>query len=249
MNFNLETIVLLVVFVGIILSLMNKLRTRRYLMELKKEEELLKKAEPSNLPLPHGRLTETPKEAIQGMFNEKVEKKFSSAINASRPIGWVKPINYDEDMRQEENKKIGAVHKVSIAKQDNGQQDSRPRILLVDDSVTIRKYISNILKKMGFNVYTKNDGQEALEYIKETASVGENFDLIITDIEMPRMDGVELVKNIRGQKNFNEIPILIISSNIGNHFRLMEEEMIQGFMHKPFKNEEFELQVKYLLSR
>ena len=79
-------------------------------------------------------------------------------------------------------------------------------ILIADDSPTIRKFVSFSLNSNGFEVLAACDGMEAIELLP-TASI----DLIITDLNMPNMDGFELIKTVRGDESNKDIPIIILS--------------------------------------
>lgn len=118
-------------------------------------------------------------------------------------------------------------------------------ILLVDDSMTVLKFTGKLLTKNTYKVLTKMDGWEALTYLQNTSNPLP--DLIISDIEMPNMDGIELVKKIRADKKFNHIPVIIISASAENHLNLMEQGLIQGFLHKPYKEKELLDQLEYVL--
>jgi two-component system chemotaxis sensor kinase CheA len=80
-------------------------------------------------------------------------------------------------------------------------------ILVVEDSITSRMLLKNILESAGFEVQTAVDGIDAWS-ILETA----NFDLVVSDVEMPRMDGFELTAKIRSQENLKNLPVVIVTS-------------------------------------
>lgn len=229
------------------------IKNKNLLEKLRNEEnEVVKERILNNLPPKYKSLTEPSKDVTYGIINEKIEKKYSSnatTTKTNKPIGWTKAKNYDDDVNEIENKRINKKEKPEDDAIDMKTEETKfnikTSVLLVDDSITIRKYIGDILKKMNFDVHIKNNGEEAFEYINTHLK---NFDLIITDIEMPKMNGDELVKNIRINKKFKNVPILVISAHAERHLRLMEEEMIQGFMHKPFDNQEFKNQVNYILN-
>ncbi len=82
-----------------------------------------------------------------------------------------------------------------------------PRILVVDDSITTRTLERNILTGAGYDVMTANDGVEALAMLET-----EPFDLVVTDIEMPRINGFELVEWIRQSKVYGHVPIILVTS-------------------------------------
>ncbi len=81
------------------------------------------------------------------------------------------------------------------------------RILTVDDSKTMRDMVSFTLKGAGFDVVEAEDGVHALSVLD-----GTNVDLIITDINMPNMDGVTLVRRVRGGSSHRSVPILILTT-------------------------------------
>ena len=91
----------------------------------------------------------------------------------------------------------------------------------------------------------KNDGWEAISYLN--AESVQRPDLIISDIEMPNMDGFQLINAIRKEKRYVNVPILVISAHAENHLKLMEDEAIQGFITKPFQDNDLIVQVNYLL--
>ncbi len=81
-------------------------------------------------------------------------------------------------------------------------------ILIVDDSKTIRNLISFVLKKEGFKVTTAEDGLDGLEKLYSSDSI----DMIISDINMPRMDGYTFMKTVREQEVYNAVPIIVLST-------------------------------------
>ncbi|OGH97634.1 MAG: hypothetical protein A2104_09765 [Candidatus Melainabacteria bacterium GWF2_32_7] len=104
--------------------------------------------------------------------------------------------------------KFGVVEKRMIV--DNNPEQERPfekHILVVDDSLTTRILERNILKAAGYNVTVAVNGLEAL-----TKVVTEEFDLIVTDVEMPEINGFELTERLREQEKFKNIPIVLVTS-------------------------------------
>lgn len=81
-------------------------------------------------------------------------------------------------------------------------------ILIVDDSKTVRNLVAFIMKKEGFKVTTAEDGLDGLEKLYSADGV----DLIISDVNMPRMDGFTFVKTVREQETYRDIPIIILST-------------------------------------
>lgn len=83
----------------------------------------------------------------------------------------------------------------------------KARILVVDDSITTRTLEKNILETAGFDVRVAIDGQEAWQMISE-----QHFDLVISDVEMPNINGLELVKMIKGTEHTHQIPVILLTS-------------------------------------
>ncbi|MFP4528502.1 MAG: chemotaxis protein [Candidatus Kapaibacterium sp.] len=108
---------------------------------------------------------------------------------------------------------------IGVSPQGGRMFDWTPIAVTADDSGTIRKMIGDRLKKAGFEIHSFNDGKEAWDYLREVsgkiekgANPDELVNVIITDIEMPRMNGYELTENIKKDNNLKEIPVLIFSS-------------------------------------
>ena len=82
--------------------------------------------------------------------------------------------------------------------------------LIADDSSTVRKFVGFALKSMGIEVVTASDGMDALEKL-----TSEKFDIVITDLNMPYVDGYELISSIREIEYYKDVPIIILSSESG----------------------------------
>jgi chemosensory pili system protein ChpA (sensor histidine kinase/response regulator) len=122
-------------------------------------------------------------------------------------------------------------------KQDDQPQleDSTVRtVIIVDDSVTVRKVTSRFLERSGFDVMTAKDGVEALRMIQERTP-----DIMLLDIEMPRMDGFEVAKNIRSGSTHSELPIIMITSRTGQKHRERAYELgVNNYLGKPYQEDE-----------
>ena len=104
------------------------------------------------------------------------------------------------------------------------------RILTVDDSKTMRDMVSFTLKSAGFDVVEAEDGAKALDLLARTA-----VDAIITDINMPNMDGVTLVRRLRAQQRFKATPILILTTEGGDDKKAQGRSAgATGWIMKPF---------------
>ncbi|MEZ5359463.1 MAG: response regulator [Candidatus Zixiibacteriota bacterium] len=107
-------------------------------------------------------------------------------------------------------------------------------VLVVDDSPTIVKFVSFSLKNNGFNVLTASDGMDAIEKI---SSHTKPIDLIITDLNMPNVDGYELISTLRRNSKYREIPIIILSSEEEEADKQRGIEVgASSYLVKPFKS-------------
>ncbi|MCK4739113.1 MAG: response regulator [Deltaproteobacteria bacterium] len=105
------------------------------------------------------------------------------------------------------------------------------KILSAEDSPATQKFISFTLKYKGYEVTTANDGIEALEKL----ALG-TFDLIILDIMMPRMNGLEVLKEIKTKTPFKDVPIIMLTSEKGDADRKQAMELgATKFLTKPFQ--------------
>ena len=90
---------------------------------------------------------------------------------------------------------------------DNGNGAAKKAVLIAEDSITSRMLLKNVLEAAGFYVRPTVDGLDALTALGE-----EQFDLVVSDIEMPRMDGIELTKKIRGDQSLARIPVVLVTA-------------------------------------
>ncbi len=103
-------------------------------------------------------------------------------------------------------------------------------ILVVEDSPTIRKFVAFAMLSHGYSVIPASDGMEALEKLPN-----EKIDLIITDLNMPNIDGLELVRTIRNSSEFKDIPIIILTSLSGqNEVEAGLHAGANSYLIKPF---------------
>ncbi|MDP3482807.1 MAG: Hpt domain-containing protein [Sulfuricella sp.] len=109
-----------------------------------------------------------------------------------------------------------------------------PTIMVVDDSLTVRKITSRLLAKEGYQVVTAKDGVDALQHLQDILP-----DVMLVDIEMPRMDGFELTKNVRSDPQTAHIPIIIITSRTAEKHRNYAMELgVNAYLGKPFQEDE-----------
>ena len=116
-------------------------------------------------------------------------------------------------------------------------------ILIADDSSTMRKFVSFSLKMKNFEVVTAEDGMDALEKISQT-----RIDLAIADLNMPNMDGFELIETIRGSQDYADLPVIILSSERSKETIARGKSVgANSYIVKPFDAKMVQYQVsKYL---
>jgi chemosensory pili system protein ChpA (sensor histidine kinase/response regulator) len=109
-----------------------------------------------------------------------------------------------------------------------------PTIMVVDDSLTVRKITTRLLAKEGYQVVTAKDGVDALQHLHDIIP-----DVMLVDIEMPRMDGFELTKNVRSDPLTKHIPIIMITSRTAEKHRNYAMELgVNAYLGKPFQEDE-----------
>jgi two-component system chemotaxis response regulator CheY len=103
-------------------------------------------------------------------------------------------------------------------------------ILIVDDSESIREVVSFTLQNEGYDVLVGIDGKDALQFLD-----GRNIDLIITDLHMPNMDGIGLIKEVRKMESYQRIPILFLTTESQAAKKMEAKEAgATGWIIKPF---------------
>jgi chemosensory pili system protein ChpA (sensor histidine kinase/response regulator) len=113
-------------------------------------------------------------------------------------------------------------------------QASRRCVMIVDDSLTVRRVTSRMLSRQDMDVITARDGVDALAQLEERIP-----DVILLDVEMPRMDGYELTRHIRRSPRLNKIPLIMITSRAGEKHRKYAEELgVDRYLGKPYQEAE-----------
>ncbi|MGH1439958.1 MAG: Hpt domain-containing protein [Cellvibrionaceae bacterium] len=111
--------------------------------------------------------------------------------------------------------------------------DRNPLVMVVDDSVTVRKVTSRLLEREGYDVITAKDGVDAMTQLQDQVP-----DIMLLDIEMPRMDGFEVAKNVRSSSALQHLPIIMITSRTGEKHRQRGlESGANLYMGKPYQEE------------
>ncbi|WLI88392.1 Hpt domain-containing protein [Massilia sp. R2A-15] len=118
-------------------------------------------------------------------------------------------------------------------------------IMVVDDSLTVRRVTQRLLEREGYRVILAKDGVDALEHLQETIP-----DLMLVDIEMPRMDGFDLTRNIRGNDSTHAVPIIMITSRTADKHRNYALDLgVNAYFGKPFQEDMLLAAIAGLLKR
>ena len=113
-------------------------------------------------------------------------------------------------------------------------RDERIFALVVDDSITVRRVTQRLLERNGMRVLTAKDGVDAVAILQEHVP-----DVILLDIEMPRMDGYEVAARVRNDPRLAEVPIIMITSRIAEKHRDYAQEIgVDHYLGKPYAEEE-----------
>jgi chemosensory pili system protein ChpA (sensor histidine kinase/response regulator) len=108
-------------------------------------------------------------------------------------------------------------------------------VILADDSISIRKFVGRMLEKAGYRVKLASDGLEALEIALQT-----KCDLVITDLEMPRTNGYELMTHLRQNPETHDIPVMVVTSRAGaKHRERAMKDGARAFLIKPVQEDQF----------
>jgi chemosensory pili system protein ChpA (sensor histidine kinase/response regulator) len=114
------------------------------------------------------------------------------------------------------------------------EQMAMPLVLVVDDSLTVRRVTQRLLTREGYRVTLAKDGLEALEKMAEETPA-----VVLSDIEMPKMDGFDLVRNLRGDARWRSIPVVMITSRIAQKHRDYAAELgVDHYLGKPYSEDE-----------
>ena len=122
-------------------------------------------------------------------------------------------------------------------------EQSLPMVLVVDDSLSQRRALEQLLADVGFRTRSARDGVEATEMLVHCKP-----DMVLTDLEMPRMNGIELTAHIRGKENLKEVPVIMITSRTTQkHRTLAEETGVDFYLTKPVREDDLLIKMQNLL--
>lgn len=124
----------------------------------------------------------------------------------------------------------------------SGMNNSK-KVLVVDDSSSIREAVSFMLRKRGFDVVTGVDGKDALKHFD-----GLNIDLVITDLHMPNMDGIGLIKEVRKIDDYKRVPILVLTTESQVSIKMEAKKAgATGWIVKPFETDKLMATIRKVL--
>jgi chemosensory pili system protein ChpA (sensor histidine kinase/response regulator) len=113
--------------------------------------------------------------------------------------------------------------------------EGQRRVLLVDDSVSVRKFVGGMLERAGFHVVAARDGAEALQQLAESP-----VDVVVTDLEMPRLNGYELIRDLSREPSTCDLPVVVLTTRAGaKHVNLARELGVEHYIAKPVDEASF----------
>jgi CheY-like chemotaxis protein len=134
----------------------------------------------------------------------------------------------------EQHDSLGARNDVSLPVARRSIEPALPKVLIVDDSLSVRSSLSQLMSDGGYQVVTARDGLEAVNMLEEEAP-----DVVLTDLEMPRMNGLDLVGYIRNSNQWNPLPVVMITSRtMAKHRQQAEQAGVNSYITKPFTEDE-----------
>ena len=142
----------------------------------------------------------------------------------------------------------GAVTSIITTKEEAAEEEvdrmRKPRVLVVDDSISIRKFVQRFLDRSGYEVEVAPDGMEALNTMEQS-----KFDVVITDLEMPVMHGYDLIAEMKRKEELRNLPIVVLTSRAGEKHRQKALDMgAQDYLVKPFDEQDMLGTLKKILS-
>ncbi|OGT20818.1 MAG: hypothetical protein A2342_10125 [Gallionellales bacterium RIFOXYB12_FULL_54_9] len=136
------------------------------------------------------------------------------------------------------NRRVAAVAR-KVHKAEEVVLNAKPLIMVVDDSLTVRKITTRMLTRAGYQVITATDGVDALEQLVEISPA-----VMLLDVEMPRMDGFELTKLLRRDEKTKHLPIIMITSRTADKHRDFALQLgVNSYLGKPFQEESLLAQI------
>ena len=129
-----------------------------------------------------------------------------------------------------------------LAQRLHQAREDRPTIMIIDDSINVRRFLAITLEKAGYRIEQAKDGLDALEKLEKLQSQTVEFqtpDVVISDVEMPRMDGFQFLAAIRDVEAYHSMPVVMLTSRSGTKHRKLAKQLgAADYFTKPFKQNE-----------
>jgi chemosensory pili system protein ChpA (sensor histidine kinase/response regulator) len=135
----------------------------------------------------------------------------------------------------EAQQRLAAARQVQAVPTRVVESDLTPLVMVVDDSLTVRRVTQRLLERVGYRVMLAKDGLDAMERL-----AGEELpSVVLSDIEMPRMDGFDLVRNMRADARLRDLPVIMITSRIAQKHRDYASQLgVDHYLGKPYDEEQ-----------
>ena len=119
----------------------------------------------------------------------------------------------------------------------------QPKVLIVESSANIRRYLSMTLVRAGFLTEQASNGQEAIAFLKKSIKNNSNsnssIDIVITDLDMPQMNGFKLLTNIRADADLQNLPVVVLASHDNDNDRKLAVDLgANAYFSKPYHEQE-----------
>ncbi|MDJ0600345.1 MAG: hybrid sensor histidine kinase/response regulator [Crocosphaera sp.] len=125
-------------------------------------------------------------------------------------------------------------------------ENTAKAVMVVDDSINVRRFLALTLEKAGYQVKQAKDGQDALEQLQ--GGLGATVQLVISDIEMPRLDGYGLLSRLKSSSILQQLPVIMLTSRSGDKHRQLALNLgASGYFSKPFKETDLLATIKQLI--
>ncbi|BAY42790.1 CheA signal transduction histidine kinase [Scytonema sp. HK-05] len=161
---------------------------------------------------------------MESLSEQQTDHRTNSSLASSTPVILTSRI---------EQPRLLSSARATLPESPNSDYDERPKItiLLVDDSITVRQTLALTLQKAGYQVLQAKDGYEAIEQLRYHT----NIQLVFCDIEMPRMNGFEFLKNRQRDRALADIPVVMVTSRSSEKHRLLASQLgANGYITKPY---------------
>ena len=138
-----------------------------------------------------------------------------------------------------------------VSEIDYGQtmRSHQPKVLIVESSANISRYLAMTLAKSGFLTEQVHNGKEAIDLLQERLKIGLDIDIVITDLKTPQMDGFKLLSGIRSDKDIHSLPVVVLTSrNNENDHKLALELGANGYFSKPYREQELVATLQQIIS-